>query len=112
MEFLKEILGEELFNQLAEKINAHNGNEANQNNQIKLGNLGTGEYVSKAKHDALQALLDGKTTEENLAEYMQEDLAKDALVGGVNGFTGKLGNAAGESLFKFSCLSRLAQTFA
>lgn len=29
MEFLKEVLGEELYNQMAEKINAHNGNEAN-----------------------------------------------------------------------------------
>lgn len=35
MEFLKEILGEELFNQFMEKINAHNGNEANKDNQIK-----------------------------------------------------------------------------
>lgn len=53
MEFLKEILGEELFNQIAEKINAHNGNEANKDNQIKIGNLGSGEYVGKGKYDAL-----------------------------------------------------------
>ena len=63
MEFLKEILGDDLYAQIAEKINAHNGNEANQDKQIKIGNLGTGEYVSKGKHDALQALFDGQKTE-------------------------------------------------
>lgn len=29
MEFLKAILGDELYAQLAEKLNAHNGDEAN-----------------------------------------------------------------------------------
>lgn len=42
MEFLKEILGEELFNQVASKINEHNGNEANKDKQIKVANLGSG----------------------------------------------------------------------
>ena len=36
MDFLKEILGEELYNQVASKINEHNGNEANKDNQIKF----------------------------------------------------------------------------
>jgi len=63
MEFLKAILGEELFNQVAEKINAHNGNEANKDKQVKIGNLGTGEYVSKGKYDSLQELVNGKETE-------------------------------------------------
>ena len=56
MEFLREILGEELFNQLVEKINTHNGNEANKDKQVKLGNLASGEYVGKGKYDALDAL--------------------------------------------------------
>ena len=38
MEFLKEILGDDLFKQIEEKINAHNGNEANKEKQIKLAN--------------------------------------------------------------------------
>lgn len=76
MEFLKEILGEDLFNQFSEKINAYNGNEANKDKLIKLANLGTGEYVSKAKHDALQALLDGKTTELDTANGLIEELKK------------------------------------
>ncbi len=76
MDFLKEILGEELFAQIAEKINAHNGDEANKDKQIKLGNLGTGEYVSKAKHDALQALLTGKETELSTANGLIAELKK------------------------------------
>ena len=78
MDFLKELLGEELFNQLMEKINAHNGNEANKDNQIKIGNLGGGEYVGKAKHDALQALLDGKDAELTTATALIDDLKKAA----------------------------------
>lgn len=45
MEFLKAILGDDLYKQVASKLNEHNGNEANKDNQIKLGNLGTGEYL-------------------------------------------------------------------
>ena len=91
MEFLKELLGEELFKQIESKINEHNGNEANKDKQIKLGNLGTGEYVSKAKHDALQALLDGKTTELDTANGLIAELKKgtkgnEALQGKITGY--------------------------
>ena len=60
MEFLKEILGEELFTQFESKINEYNGNEANKDKQVKIGNLGSGEYVGKGKYDALQEALNGK----------------------------------------------------
>lgn len=73
---MKEILGEELFKQLTEKINAHNGNEANKENQIKLGNLGTGEYVGKGKYDALNDLLAGKQTELDTANGLIAELKK------------------------------------
>lgn len=76
MEFLKEVLGEELFNQMVEKINTHNGNEANQNNQIKIGNLGSGEYVGKGKYDALNELLKGKETELTTANGLIAELKK------------------------------------
>lgn len=76
MDFLKAIIGDDLFTQFEEKINAHNGNEANKDNQIKIGNLGGGEYVSKAKHDALQALFDGKSTELDTANQLIADLKK------------------------------------
>ncbi len=55
MDFLKRILGEELFNQMVEKINAHNSDETNKDNQIKIGNLGNGDYVEKNRYDNLQA---------------------------------------------------------
>lgn len=77
MEFLKEILGEELFNQLAEKINAHNGNEANKEKQVKLANLASGEYVGKGKYDALQALFDGQKTELETANGLIADFKKN-----------------------------------
>ena len=76
MDFLKEILGEELFNQVVEKVNAHNGNEANKDKQIKIANLGGGDYVSKAKHDALQALFDSKDQELTAANGLIEGFRK------------------------------------
>ena len=76
MDFLKEILGEELFAQVAEKVNAHNGNEANKDKQIKIANLGGGEYVSKAKHDALQALFDSKDQELTAANGLIDGFKK------------------------------------
>lgn len=76
MEFLKELLGEELYAQLESKINEHNGNEANKDKQIKIGNLGTGEYVGKGKYDALQELVNGKETELKSANDLIAELKK------------------------------------
>lgn len=76
MEFLKEVLGEELFKQVSSKINEHNGNEANKDKQLKLANLASGEYVGKGKHDALQALLDGQKTELEQANSLIAELKK------------------------------------
>lgn len=80
MDFLKEILGDKAltYDELVQAINAHNGNEANKEKQIKIGNLGSGEYVGKAKYDALQQLLDGKTTELDTANTLIADLKKNA----------------------------------
>lgn len=91
MEFLKDILGEELYTQLAEKLNAYNGDEANKDKPIKLANLGGGEYVGKGKYDALQALLDGKTTELTTANNLIADLKKgtkgnEELQGKITGY--------------------------
>lgn len=91
MEFLKAILGDELYAQVAEKINAHNGNEANKDNQIKLGNLGGGEYVGKGKYDALNELLTGKQTELDTANGLIAELKKgtkgnEELQGKITGY--------------------------
>jgi hypothetical protein len=76
MNFLKEILGEELFGQVEAKVNEHNGNEANRDKQIKIGNLGTGEYVGKGKYEALQELVNGKETELKSANDLIAELKK------------------------------------
>lgn len=76
MEFLKEILGEDLFKQFETAVNAYNSSEANKDKQIKLANLAGGEYVGKGKYDALQALLDGKTTELDTANGLIAKLKK------------------------------------
>lgn len=78
MDFLKLLFGDKAltYAELEQAINAHNGNEANKENQIKVGNLGGGEYVSKAKHDALQALLNGKNTELETANGTIAELKK------------------------------------
>lgn len=95
MEFLKAILGDDLYRQIEEKINAHNGNEANKDNQIKIGNLGGGEYVGKGKHDSeiekLNALLSGKDTELQTANDLIADLKKgtkgnEELQGKITGY--------------------------
>ena len=76
MEFLKEILGDDLYAQLEQALNTYNGNEANKDKQVKLANLASGEYVGKGKYDALQTLLDGKTTELETANGVIADLKK------------------------------------
>lgn len=91
MDFLKSILGEDLYTQFSEKLNAYNGDEANKDKQIKLANLGGGEYVGKGKYDALQALLDGKTTELDAANGLIAELKKgtkdnEGLQGKITGY--------------------------
>lgn len=91
MDFLKEILGDDLFARVTEKINAHNGNEANKDKQIKLGNLGSGEYVGKGKHDALVEQLAGKQTELDTANGLIAELKKgtkgnEELQGKISGY--------------------------
>lgn len=78
MEFLKAVLGEEFYNQFVEKINAYNGDEANKDKQVKLGNLASGEYVGKGKFDALQETLNGKDTELTSANDLIAQLKKSS----------------------------------
>lgn len=91
MEFLKEILGDALYAQFEQAMNAYNGNEANRDKQVKLANLSTGEYVGKGKYDALQAQLDGKDTELTTANNLIAELKKgtkdnEELQGKITGY--------------------------
>ena len=76
MDWLKEILGEELFAKLAERLNAYNGDEANKDKQIKLANLSTGEYVGKGKYDALETEHNSKIAELTAANKMIDDFKR------------------------------------
>lgn len=76
MEFLKEILGEELFAQVVEKVNAHNGNEANRDKQVKIENINSGNYVSKLKYDDISQQLSGKDAEIANANNLIAELKK------------------------------------
>lgn len=77
MEFLKDILGEDLYSQVETKVNAHN--EQNKDKQIKIANLGNGDYVSKSKYDALQSELQNqkdllKTANTEIDSYKSMDI--------------------------------------
>ncbi len=76
MDFLKAILGEELYKQVTEKINAYNGTSENKEKQIKLANLGEGGYVSKDKYAALEATYNSKLGELDQANTLINDLRK------------------------------------
>lgn len=94
MDFLKGILGDDLYSKLESALNDYNGKDENKDKQIKLGNLGSGEYVSKAKSAAelqkIQALLDGKTGELDSANALIADLKKSNK--GNEDLQGKIGN--------------------
>ena len=77
MDFLKAILGDELYAQVENAINAFNGNDANKDKQVKLANLGTGEYVGKGKYESLQTQLTGKQTELDTANSLIAELKKN-----------------------------------
>lgn len=80
MEFLKEILGESLYTQLEQALNAYNGNEANKDKQVKLANLSSGEYVGKGKYDGLQAQLESKDAELTAANDLITELKKGTKI--------------------------------
>lgn len=95
MDFLKEILGDELYAKIEAKINEHNGKEENKEKQLKLANLGGGEYVGKGKYDAdienLNTLLSGKTSELESANKLISELKKgtkgnEELQGKITGY--------------------------
>lgn len=66
MEFLKEILGEELYKQISEKLKTYNENPSNKDKQVKLTNLTEGNFVAKEQHDTLAA--ENKANAQKLTE--------------------------------------------
>lgn len=80
MEFLKEILGEDLYSQTTEKVNAYN--EAHKDKPLKLVNLSEGNYVSKEKFNSKETDFNNlKTQLENANQEIQsyKDMDIDSI---------------------------------
>ncbi|GAB5084929.1 hypothetical protein Osc2_16980 [Ruminococcus sp. 25CYCFAH16] len=76
MEFLKKLLGDDLYSQLETKINEYNSTKTDKEKQIKLADIGSGNYVEKNEYEALNGQLNGKQTELETANALIEDLKK------------------------------------
>lgn len=67
MEFLKSILGDELYTQFEAAVKAYNEKPENKDKPVKLADLSTGEYVGKGKYSTLE------TEIANLKEQIKEN---------------------------------------
>lgn len=78
MDFLKDILGDELFKQISEKLKAYNENPDNKDKQIKLANLTEGNFIPKQQFDSITA--ENQTNAQKLTEAntLIEQLKKSA----------------------------------
>ena len=74
MDFLKAILGDDLYSQVESKVNAHNSDEANKDKQIKIADLASGEYISKNKFTDLETEKGNIATQFTVANKLIEDL--------------------------------------
>lgn len=75
MEFLEEILGTDLYNQVKTKVSSYN-EKANKDKKVSIANVNGGEFVAKAKYDQLQTDLDNTKTSLNTANTTIADLKK------------------------------------
>lgn len=73
MEFLKQILGDDLYSQVESKVNSYNSDEKNKNNQVKIVNLSEGNYVGKDKFDAKETEIADLKQQLNDANKQIED---------------------------------------
>lgn len=76
MEFLKEILGEDLFNQVKTKVSSYN-EKADKDKKVSIVNVNNGEFIAKAKYDQLKTDLDNTKTSLDTANITIADLKKN-----------------------------------
>lgn len=93
MEFLKLILGEELFKQVSDKVATYN--EANKDKQVKIANLGEGGYVGKDKYSSLETDYNSKLAELKQANDLISNMKKETkgnedLQAKINDYEGKI----------------------
>lgn len=74
MEFLKSILGDELYGQFAAKIGEYNSSDVNKDKQVKLVNLTDGGYVAQSEYDTLNEKYVGSLAELDTANTLIETL--------------------------------------
>lgn len=75
MEFLKEILGEDLFNQVKTKVSSYN-EKADKDKRVSIANVNGDEYVTKAEYSQLETDLNNTKTSLSTAQTTIEDLKK------------------------------------
>lgn len=75
MEFLKEILGEDLFSQVKDKVSSYN-EKADKDKRVSIANVNGDEYVTKAKYSQLETDLNNTKTSLSTAQTTIEDLKK------------------------------------
>lgn len=75
MEFLKEILGEDLFNQVKTKVSSYN-EKADKDKRVSIANVNGDEYVTKAKYSQLETDLANTKISLDTANTTIADLKK------------------------------------
>lgn len=79
MEFLKLILGDELYQAVSDKVMAFNNDPQNKDKQINIANLGNGDYVSKRKFSDLETKYTSKINELEQANNLINDFKANAI---------------------------------
>lgn len=76
MDFLKEILGDDLYNQVKTKVSSYN-EKADKDKKVSIVNVNNGEFVTKVKYDQLKTDLDNTKTSLDTANTTIADLKKN-----------------------------------
>ena len=77
MEFLKEILGEDLYEQVKTKVSSYNAT-ADKDKKVSIANVNSGEYVAKAKYSQLENDLNNTKISLETANNTIKDLKKSS----------------------------------
>lgn len=75
MEFLKEILGDDLYEQVKTKVSSYN-EKADKDKRVSIANVNGDEYVTKAKYSQLETDLNNTKTSLDTANTTIADLKK------------------------------------
>lgn len=76
MEFLEEILGTDLYNQVKTKVSSYN-EKADKDKKVSIVNVNNGEFIAKFKYCQLETDLNNTKTSLSTAQTTIEDLKKN-----------------------------------